>query len=106
MFDVVVSEDGSVRTIELVGECDLQMFPDVTELFSESLNNGNSAVRIDLRRLTFIDSSGIRALLLAVQEAQGRPAKLTIVPGPPNVMSVFELVGLQDAFPFEGSDGA
>jgi len=33
-------------------------------------------------------------------------AKLSIVPGPPKVMRVFELLGLQEEFPFEeGIDG-
>ena len=49
MFEAVVSQEGSVRTIALNGECDLQLFPDVDELFRESLSNGFSAVRIDLR---------------------------------------------------------
>jgi anti-anti-sigma factor len=102
MFEVEVSHEGSVRTIGLIGECDLQMFPDVDELFSKSLDNGFSAVRIDLRGLTFIDSSGIRALMLATQQSQKKGAKLSIIPGPPQVMRVFELLGLQDAFPFEG----
>jgi anti-sigma B factor antagonist len=104
MFEAVVSEEGNVRTIALRGECDLQLFPDVDELFSKSVDNGFKAVRIDLRGLTFIDSSGIRALLLAMRRSQRKAAKLTITPGPPEVMRVFELLGLKNAFPFE--DGA
>jgi len=76
MFEVEVSHEGSVRTIGLIGECDLQMFPDVDALFSKSLDNGFSAVRIDLRGLTFIDSSGIRALMLATRQSQTKGAKL------------------------------
>lgn len=106
MFEAVVSQEGDVRTIALNGECDLQLFPDVDELFSRSVDNGFSAVRIDLRGLTFIDSSGIRALLLATRRSQKRVAKLSIIPGSPNVMRVFELLGLQQEFPFEGTDQA
>ena len=80
----------------------MQLFPDVDELFARSVDNGFKAVRIDLRGLTFIDSSGIRALLLATRRSQRRAAKLSIIPGPPQVMRVFELLGLQEAFPFEG----
>lgn len=106
MFEAVVSQEGDVRTIALNGECDLQLFPDVDELFSRSVDNGFSAVRIDLRGLTFIDSSGVRALLLATRRSQKKVAKLSIVPGPPKVMRVFELLGLQEEFPFEeGIDG-
>ena len=105
MFEVEVSQEGSIRTIGLVGECDLQMFPDVDELFSKSLSDGFSAVRVDLRGLTFIDSSGIRALLIATQRAKESGSMLSIIPGSPTVMRVFEMLGLQGEFPFEDVDG-
>jgi len=103
MFEAVVSQEGSVRTIALNGECDVQMFPDVDELIRDSLSNGYSAVRVDLRGLTFIDSSGIRALLMARNQAESVGSSLAIVPGPQPVMRVFELLGLRDHFAFEES---
>jgi anti-anti-sigma factor len=101
MFEAVVSQEGKVRTIALNGECDLQVFPDIDELLRGSCCDGFSGVRIDLRGLTFIDSSGLRALMMAKQRADSHGTKLSIVPGPSRVMRVFELVGLLDQLPFE-----
>ena len=103
MFEAVVSQEGRVRTIALNGECDLRVFQEVDELVRKSVSGGFSAVRIDLRGLTFIDSSGIRAVVLAVERSKPERTQVSIIRGPRNVMRVFELVGLLEALPFEES---
>jgi anti-sigma B factor antagonist len=103
MFEAVVSEEGNVRTIALNGECDLQLFPDVDELLRSSLSDGFAAVKVDLRGLTFIDSSGVRGLLIAKHRAESNGARFSIIPGTDNVMRVFELLGLLEKLPFEES---
>lgn len=101
MLEAVVSDERKVRTIRLHGECDMQAFPDIDELLDRSCGDGFSGLRIDLRGLTFIDSTGLRALMLAKQRAEANGTKLTLVPGPAGVMRVFELVGLLEQLPFE-----
>jgi anti-anti-sigma factor len=102
VFEAVVSQEGRVRTIALNGECDLDVFQDVDELVRRSVSGGSSALRIDLRGLTFIDSSGVRGLLIAKDWAVSKGSRFSIIPGSPNVMRVFALVGLLDKLPFEG----
>jgi anti-sigma B factor antagonist len=106
MFEAVVSQEGKVPTIALNGECDLQIFPDIDELLMSSCGDGFSSVRIDLRGLTFIDSSGLRALMMAKARADSHGTNLSIVPAPAAVMRVFELVGLLDQLPFENLSAA
>jgi anti-anti-sigma factor len=100
MFEAVVSQEGTVRHIRLNGEFDLEGFPKVAELFREAFSNGSSAVEVDLRDLTFLDSSGIRSLLMAVRHGRAVGVTLTIIPGPPQVQRVFETAGLLDKLPF------
>jgi anti-anti-sigma factor len=99
MFEVVVSEKGTVRKILLNGEFDLQGFPEAVGLFSESLGDGFSAVEIDLRGLTFMDSSGIRALFMALKQSEASGKPLTIVPGP-EVQRVLDTAGASELLPF------
>ena len=101
MFDAVVSQEGTVRQIRLNGEFDLAGCPEAGKLFSESLTDGSSAVEIDLRGLTFMDSSGIRSLVMAIRDGEAAGKALTIIPGPPSVQRVFEVAGLLDVLPFE-----
>lgn len=103
MFEAVVSQEGSVRTIRLNGEFDIAVFPEITTLFDESLSNGYSAVKIDLGGLTFIDSTGLRALLNASFHAEEHGGNLTILPGTAQVQKVFEIAGLLDRLPFAGA---
>jgi anti-sigma B factor antagonist len=56
-------------------------------------------VVVDLSQLHFLDSSGMRALL-RLQSRIGDRARLELVPGPPAVQRVFELVGLTAVLPF------
>jgi anti-anti-sigma factor len=51
---------------------------------------------VDLSRVTFMDSTGIRLLLQAREHAARRGASLVVVHGPDEVMRVLELVGLGD----------
>ena len=49
MFEVAVSHEGTVRTIGLIGEFDLEALPEVADVLSASLSDGSSAVQIDLQ---------------------------------------------------------
>jgi anti-sigma B factor antagonist/stage II sporulation protein AA (anti-sigma F factor antagonist) len=100
MFEAVVSQEGTVRQIRLNGEFDLEGFPSAAEVFDEAFSNGSSAVEVDLRGLTFLDSSGIRSLLMAVRDGRAAGVTLIIIPGPPQVQRVFETAGLLDELPF------
>ena len=70
-------------------------------VFDEAAANARAAhdhaVVVDLSRVTFIDSSGMRALLRLHVKVGTR---LSLIPGPPRVQRVFELAGLTAALPF------
>ena len=88
--------DGDVALIELAGEFDLagiQTFEaELTKLEAES----PAVIVVDLSRLRFMDSSGLRALVVADQRAQKAGRRLAIVPGPPGVRRVFEITQLDE----------
>ena len=58
-------------------------------------------VVIDLGGLAFIDSSGLRVLLLADSRARERGRELVLAPGPEPVQRVFEMTGALDVLRFE-----
>jgi anti-anti-sigma factor len=49
---------------------------------------------VDLRGLTFIDSSGVSGVLAAARRARDAGSRLVCVPGPPSIRRVFELTGV------------
>jgi anti-anti-sigma factor len=60
-----------------------------------------SRVVIDLGGLAFIDSSGLRVLMLADSRARERGYELMLLPGPEPVQRVFEMTGAFDVLRFE-----
>ena len=58
------------------------------------------AIVIDLEDLTFIDSSGIRLILLTHLRVVACNGRLRLRRGPPAVQRVFEISGIEDEFAF------
>jgi anti-sigma B factor antagonist len=94
----IESDEGSgLLTLRLNGEFDLAGFQPFLDLLTQSTA---PAIRVDLRGLSFIDSSGIRALLTANALAAERGQTLTVVRADPGVHRVLELTGLDDVLAF------
>jgi anti-anti-sigma factor len=53
-------------------------------------------VIVDLRRVPFLDSTGIRALVSYHYQAVARPASMSIIVGTPAVKRVLSLTGVID----------
>jgi anti-anti-sigma factor len=60
-----------------------------------------TALTLDLSATTFIDSSGLRAVLLGKELTDEQGHGFSIIPGPPKVQRLFELTALLDVLPFE-----
>lgn len=90
-------EDGDLVVLRLTGELDLASaysLDDAIDAFRSP-----SHVVIDMRGVTFIDSTGLRCLLRANGLAERRGIELTIVRGPRQVAEVFRLSGLDKHLP-------
>ncbi len=65
---------------------------------------GPSLLTIDLRPLTFVDSTGVRALLVTLGRTRAAGVTLRIVRAGPRVQRVFELLCLDTVLPFIDPD--
>ena len=81
------------------GELDLATVPALARAVHELRDVGFTAFKIDLRGLTFIDSTGLRLLL---ELARDDGIELRIVRGTGAVQRVFELAGVVDLLPLTG----
>lgn len=85
--------------LTLVGDLDLHGVGQLDERLREVRHDGDiGLVEIDLGRVTFIDSSGLQAVLTARAEleAAGTPTRIVSVSGA--VTRVAEIAGLADEF--------
>jgi anti-anti-sigma factor len=102
-FRLDTERDGEVAALRLAGELDMgatfSLEPELDRLL------GDEDVRrlvVDLRDVTFVDSTGLRLILDLHQRAERDDRALSLVRGDPTVQRVFTLAGLDDVLPFEG----
>ncbi|MGI8730791.1 MAG: STAS domain-containing protein [Solirubrobacteraceae bacterium] len=91
--------DGDAHVVQLIGELDLDGAPRLEEELHEAESGDAASIVIDLRELQFIDSTGIRLLVMASERCGHE--RLTLLRGPAQVHRVFEMTDLVDRLPFE-----
>jgi len=96
-------EDGT-SVVTVAGEVDVATAPALRDCLDQSVRRGAGPVVVDLRRVTFIDSTGLGVLIGAHRSCadDGRELRLVIVE--PRILKVFEITGLTDLFAIDGAD--
>jgi anti-anti-sigma factor len=93
--------DDGTASIALAGELDLAGARQLETRLDEVEREGPTRLVIDLGRLAFIDSTGLRLLLQADARARERGCELVLRPGEDSVQRVFEVTGALDVLRFE-----
>lgn len=87
--------DGMV-CLALSGEFDLSNAAEVEDALKEIERERPPLLVLDLRELTFMDSTGLRVMVSADARARDDARRLAIVQGPEPVHRVFRITGLDD----------
>jgi anti-sigma B factor antagonist len=95
----IACDDGP-RTVALSGELDLSSSWLLDHPLLQIGANGGRSFTLDLSGLTFIDSTGVRAILAARGLCAARGCEFTLIPGPTQVQRVFDVGGFIDHLPF------
>jgi anti-sigma B factor antagonist len=97
-FEVTTSTEGGVATVVLEGELDIATAPLFDATLADVERNGTGTVLLDLARVQFIDSTGLRSLLSARQRAEAAGRKLRLANLPVDVERVFDVTGVRRIF--------
>ena len=99
-FRIDTLEGQSGLTIKLAGELDSATSRELLERFEQALAalDGRELV-IDLDGVSFIDSSGMRALIVIERRAGEERIALAIAPPPAAVTELLQVTGLADRIP-------
>lgn len=87
--------------LTLRGELDLASAGQLEASFAAIDEQRPSRVTVDLGGLAFVDSSGLRALMLADARAREHGYELVLLPGQEPVQRVFEMTGALDVLHFQ-----
>jgi anti-sigma B factor antagonist len=95
--------DNGAFLIGLEGQLNVITVSDLKDILRELGSEENEHVILDLENLSFIDSSGLSALISALKNSREKKGFLKIVGLQPAVRKVFELTMLDRVFDIRNS---
>lgn len=84
-------------TVAVAGELDLSTAPRLKRVLLEALRAGRSRLVVDLSHTSFMDSTAL-GVLVGIRRALEVDEQLTIVCPRGDILQIFELTGMRDAF--------
>ena len=103
-LELEVTNRGPHVTIRIGGEIDLATSTRLATTLDHYATDGASAITLDLSRVTFFDSSGVRVLVHAVHGYKTSDRTLALARPSTAVRRVLEMSGVVELFTFEGDD--
>ena len=104
IFDVRSTEEGAAVRLAFTGELDLASAGRVEEELDRVERGRPERIVLDLRGLTFMDSTGLRIITGADNRARQARRRLTIIQGPDAVRRVFEITRLDERLEIVAGD--
>jgi anti-sigma B factor antagonist len=100
----VSSERGSedAYVVRIAGELDISHEDEVRAELRRAIEQGNSGVVVDLTECEFIDSSGVRALLLGYEkqrEENGEGNLLAVAADSEQILRILSVMGVDKVIP-------
>jgi anti-sigma B factor antagonist len=97
-FDIVRMDLDGHPILFVYGEVDVVTSTRVHETLSALIAEGATTVVVDLANVTFIDSTGLTALVVAHRHLDESGGTLRLVSVPERIASVFAITGLDERF--------
>jgi anti-anti-sigma factor len=102
MFDIEISGGASHRVLALRGEMDLSTAGQFRTVLKRVCADGAREVVLDLRSLNFIDTTGLRAVIVGQDFCTEHDCRYFIDPTLPRQLKrLFALTGLRGHFAFK-----
>jgi anti-sigma B factor antagonist len=80
--------------VTATGELDLYSAPRLEEILDRLLDDGAREIVLDLRTLTFLDSTGLKVVMRAAKRLRAQGGGLVLAADSHEVLSVFRVTGL------------
>ena len=97
-FEVTTKTADGVATVVLEGELDISTAPVLDATLADVERNGTATLLLDMARVRFIDSTGLRSLLSARSRAEASGQKLRLANLTVDVERVFDVTGVRRIF--------
>lgn len=93
-LDITTERGNGTSTVRLSGELDIATAPRLISTVRELTADGFRRIELDCGDVAFIDSAGIRALIVSKNEASQRGTRLALVATSTAMSRVLDMTGL------------
>ena len=93
-FSLDTAHEAAGVVVRVKGELDGMTSPVLRQELYDLIDDGGRSFRLDLRAMTYIDSSGLSALLGILRRVKERGGELALVNPRRSTLRVFEIAGL------------
>jgi anti-sigma B factor antagonist len=93
-LEIITERSEGQTRVALVGELDIASAPSFEEGLAQVEADTPGVLVLDLRRVDFIDSTGLRAVIAADERARSTERRFVIIRGPAAVERVFNVTQL------------
>ncbi len=98
-LQIEVRHDGGRGVLALVGELDMASAERLQQAVDDEALLADTSVVLDLEGLQFIDSTGLRVILRALEGCRGRGQGFAITRGSPQVQRLLSITGVAAQLP-------
>ena len=96
LLELTTETNGTTARLALAGELDIGSAARVEEALAQIENGGHTTIVLDLRQLTFMDSTGLRIIVGADARAKEHERRLVLVQGPDAVARLLRMTRLDE----------
>lgn len=98
--------EGGRTVVEVSGEVDVYSAPALDTHLTDLIDGGQSRLIIDLRRVDFLDSTGLGVLVKALKRTREQSGSMDIVAADDRIVKVFRITGLDAVIPIHATPDA
>ena len=102
-LEVAARQAGDFTVFAVSGEIDMDSAPRLREQVIEQLSDGAHRLVIDMSDVTFMDSSGLSALVAILKRIRDHDGELRLVVTRERTMKLFRITSLDSVFLIHGS---
>jgi anti-anti-sigma factor len=97
--DIEVKKGGQAVIVSVTGRIDTISAPDFQQEIEGILSQGETRIVVDLERLEYVSSAGLRSILIGAQKAKAAQGSLSCCALQGMVKKVFEISGFGAMLP-------
>jgi anti-sigma B factor antagonist len=102
-LELETTQREGIAILTLRGEIDVYTAPRMRQGIVDLVDAGSLNIVVDMQKVDFLDSTGLGVLVEGLKRVRTRSGNLSIVVTQDKILKIFDITGLNKAFPIYGS---